>query len=452
MQSNKEHVRAHAFVSRRMVAAVVEGRPDGWQRPLGRTSTGALMGFALATVLVLGFLVFGLIKPGSGPGLREKTTVVVEKETGTRYLVDGGVLRPVTNLASALLAAGPALVVQTLPRRRTAQLPRGNPVGIVGAPDDVPTAAGVVASWWSECVPVPDTPDDAPSGPGTLSFGVGAPPVPVPDATALLVRGPDGDVHLVIDGVRHALDSIPARTALGYASTVPVQVPRPWLAALPPGRAFEPVDVGAAGRPGPVLAGRRTSVGQVLVVRTPLGAPQYHAVTTGGVVTLTEVEARLVLANPVLAKINPGGDPLLVEPAVVAGATRGTWARTQGWPAQVPRPADVTGRDLCVAAGPLGHPWVGTAPAGTARIDGTSPVVRVPAASGVVVEAGAPGGSSSGALSLVDDLGRRYDIADADTLAALGLASAERLRVPAGLLAAVPAGPALDVAAVRAGG
>jgi hypothetical protein len=69
---------------------------------------------------------------------------------------------------------------------------------------------------------------------------------------------------------------------------------------------------------------------------------------------------------------------------------------------------------------------------------------------GAVIEAAAAPGASGGAISVVTDLGRRYGVVDTDVLAALGYRGVEPLRLPASVVALVPAGQVLDPQAARA--
>jgi hypothetical protein len=89
----------------------------------------------------------------------------------------------------------------------------------------------------------------------------------------------------------------------------------------------------------------------------------------------------------------------------------------------------------------------GTAPPGPARVD----LVHVARGQGAVVEAAAspdaPAGS--GTVSLVTDSGHQYALASRELLGRLGYAKVRPTRVPAQLIAYLPAGPALDP--VRAG-
>jgi hypothetical protein len=76
-------------------------------------------------------------------------------------------------------------------------------------------------------------------------------------------------------------------------------------------------------------------------------------------------------------------------------------------------------------------------------------LVAVPPGSGVLARTVDVGGGNAGLLSLIDDRGRRYPIADADALKALGLTAAPQLAVPDGLLRVIDTGPQLAVDAAR---
>ncbi|MBO4207361.1 type VII secretion protein EccB, partial [Micromonospora echinofusca] len=75
--------------------------------------------------------------------------------------------------------------------------------------------------------------------------------------------------------------------------------------------------------------------------------------------------------------------------------------------------------------------------------------VLVEPGQGAVVEAVAAPGAAGGAVSVVTDLGRRYAVTDAAVLGMLGYRTARPLRLPAGVVALVPAGGALDPAVAR---
>lgn len=465
MQTKREQVRAHNFQVRRLVRGVLLAEPDHAEQPFRRSATGTLIGTIIALLILAGFAVYGLLHPAAGPALAEGTNVVVEKETGTRYVVEAGALRPVANLASALLLAGPQLQTQTLSRQRTRQLPRSAAVGIVGAPDDVPTAADVAAAGWSVCVGA----TTATSGlaPTTVvSFGADDRPAPLRPGQGFLVAGPDGALYLVASGTRFAVATAQARNALGYGATVPLRATSSWLAALRPGRTISTLSVDGAGEPGPSTSAGPTTVGQVLAVHQAAGT-QYYLVQRERIVPVTTFEALLLIGNPKLSSVYPQGDaPVVVPGSAIAEATRQLLPAALGWPEVPVDPVSAAGGSACVAAGSDGVPWLGTrgsasaaagagAAAGAAASGPAVPgpaasggtAVRVPPGSGVVVEEANAAGGSTGAVWFVDDTGRRFAVAGAEALGALGFEAAARVKVPTGLLAALPTGPALDIAA-----
>jgi type VII secretion protein EccB len=452
VQTKKEQVRAHNYVARRLSRAVLTGAPDGFDEPMRRTSIGTVVGMALAVVIALGFLVYGLIRPAGGPALNSGTTVVVEKETGTRYLVDNGTLRPVSNLASAMLAlGGPDLVIQQLTAERTGTLPRGPGLGIPGAPDDVPRADRLAQSGWSACT------DAGTSVTGTaprLRLGFGGPPAtPLDERSGLLVDSADGSAYLVTAGRRHPFASPEARAALGYADREPLRVPDAWLAGLAPGRALTTLDVTAVGEPGANVGGRQLPVGTILQVSSPTAEPQNFLVQRDALVTLTEVEQLELLANPQVARVNAAaGGPTRVALDAVVGAVRRPNGNTSDWPSRPPRPVETSGKQVCVVADGAGTTGVEVRPAAEPRPDEPPVSVTLPPGSAALVEPVDPVGGGTNQVSLVDDLGRRYGIADADALAALGLDAVRPVPVPSGLLAVIPAGPVLSTAAAGGAG
>jgi hypothetical protein len=73
--------------------------------------------------------------------------------------------------------------------------------------------------------------------------------------------------------------------------------------------------------------------------------------------------------------------------------------------------------------------------------------IAVPPGRGVVVQSVASPTAAGGALAVVSDLGQRFAVPDAEVLGSLGYAGVTPLRLPAAVVALVPAGRALDPAA-----
>jgi type VII secretion protein EccB len=454
MQTRREQVRAYNYQVKRLVRGVLMGRPEHWDQPFRRSTIGTVVGMILALIAVVGCVLLGLLRPGAGPELAADTTVVVEKDTGTRYVVADGTLRPVANLASALLLAGPQLHVQSLPPGRTRSLPRGTAVGIVGAPDDVPGADGVSKAGWSVCLRATTaTTGLAPSTviafTGTQQLTRQAP------GQGLLVAGPDGMLYLVVADTRYAIATAEARNALGYAATVPLRATKTWLAVLRPGRMITTLDVDHAGSDGPRTSAGTTKVGTVLAVHQLTGT-QYFLVQRTKIVPLTRFEALLLMGSPKLAKLYPHGQaPIVIPESAIAAASRQLLPTSFGWPADPVDPVPVSGRSICVAAGNDGAPWLGLGPADAGEAgdtpsgSGGSKTVLVRPGSAVVAEETNPAGGSTGAVWLVDDTGRSFAVADGESLGALGLDQATKIKVPTGLLTSIQRGPTLSIQAAQ---
>ncbi len=450
MESKKEHVKAHNYVARRLTRSILTGRPDHWEPLYRRSFNGTMIGLLLALLIVIGFLVYGLINPGKGPGLNPGTNIVIEKETGTRYLVQGDTLFPVANLASALLAVGPKLQVQSLSQKKTALLRRGRPVGLTGAPESVPKSSGVVKVGWAACIEG-TTSTSGVVPPLKIDFTRLSRPPSLPTGDGLLVANPSGQVFIVANGTRHQMGSTLARSAAGYAAVAPLRVPDAWLASLKPGRSIVPLSVPGVGEDGPTITGRKTKVGQIIVTRDATAEAANYLVQRQTVIPITPFEAKMLLGNPELDRVNGDSGPLVLTLGRNIGATkRVDLPQSQDWPAIPPRPVKVDGAEICVAANASGTPWVGLrdkreVPAGS----DTDVVLSVPVGSGVLAEAVDPAGGRTGRLTFIDEQGIGCTIGESGALAALGLDTAARVQVPVGLLSAIPAGPALSVSAVR---
>ncbi|MBT8227653.1 MAG: type VII secretion protein EccB, partial [Dactylosporangium sp.] len=107
-----------------------------------------------------------------------------------------------------------------------------------------------------------------------------------------------------------------------------------------------------------------------------------------------------------------------------------------------------------VTAVRMGAPAVestGVATAGSAAVPGTVYVdhVIVRPGAGSLVAATASAGSGAAPVSLVTDLGLRYALAGDEVLGMLGYAGRTPLRLPAEVVALLPAGPALDPQTAR---
>src|SRR5258706_5425271 len=151
MQSRRDQVQAQSYVLGRLTAALVTAEPEALENPHRRILVGTVAGALVAALVVAGFAVYGFLRPGGADSWRAPDTVVMEKETGSRYVLVNGALRPVLNYTSAVLLFGkrPAMVSASAASLRS--VARGVPVGIVGAPDTLPDPAALDGVAWKVC-------------------------------------------------------------------------------------------------------------------------------------------------------------------------------------------------------------------------------------------------------------------------------------------------------------
>jgi len=466
MQSRRDQLQAHVFLTGRMVSAMLRAEPDAQHTPLRRFSVGTVTSLLVAVLLVVGFAVFGFIKPGGSQKFREPGSLVLEKETGTRYVFTDGKLRPVLNFASAKLVLGEDMKVVAVSRRSLAGVPHGQPVGIGSAPDALPDPKHMVGTWWQVCaastqdisgMPQPSAILNVRSGPSGRRLG---------EQEALLVQAPTSAVYLVWNGRRLLLPAGGTVDALGYGAANPVRVSEAWLNALPVGPDVRPSAIAGRGDSGPTLDGKATQVGQLFTVSTAAGE-QSFVLREDGLSAVTKTEAALVLADPSTKISYPDRVvPLPLTAAGLAAAPRATTSSVQdGLPPTPPAAVAVTeGQVPCLdidLGGTAGAqvqvrldappPDAGT-PAPTAVAPGAGGValadrIRVAPGTGLLVRAQPGPGIAGGTLYLLVDTGVRYPLPGDDVARTLGYGDVPPVEVPSTLLSLVPAGQPLDPAA-----
>ncbi|MGO4754884.1 type VII secretion protein EccB, partial [Streptomyces sp. 2MCAF27] len=151
MQTKRDQVQAHMFVMGRLTSAMLRADPDAPESPQGRTNRAVTISILIGILLCAGSFVFGLLSPGTKSSWRDPGTLVINKETGTRYLYLGGRLRPVRNHTSARLLAGDQMKVMTIGSKSLRDTPHGSPVGISGAPDEPPGNGNLTGDPWQVC-------------------------------------------------------------------------------------------------------------------------------------------------------------------------------------------------------------------------------------------------------------------------------------------------------------
>lgn len=290
MQSRRDHLQAYQFATGRLASSLVSGDPGSGEAPMRRSGLGAMFGVLVTVLLVVVFAVYGVLKPVQRTAWAHNGALIVEQGTGNRYLYIGGQLHPTANYASALLAVGSTAAVQQVPRAALAGIPRGVPLGIPGAPEDVAQPSGLLTGAWADCLRRGTSAGEA------LDFAPGA-VHRVPDGTRVLVAGPDGTRYLVWNGTKYEVAARSSLIALGLDTEQPVMATSKWLDALPSGTPIAPAAVPGAGAAGRAVAGAPAKVGRLF--RTDVGGvSHYYVLLADGVAPLTATESALLATEP----------------------------------------------------------------------------------------------------------------------------------------------------------
>jgi type VII secretion protein EccB len=459
--SRRDQLFSYQFMVQRLISAFVYRDAELVQVPFRRAAGNLFIGAMVGVLALAAVGVYGVVRPGGKATWRDEKVLVVEKETGARYVYLNDALHPVVNYASARLILKQAqLKTVNVSQASLRGAPRGVPLGIVGAPDSLPDGARLVRGDWLLCSrpgqneagrPITRSMlfiGDRPGGGHALGGGQG-----------VLVRHPDRSIFLIWNNRRFQIrkpDVVLGALALGQA---PIVAAAPaWINALPQGADIAPIAISSRGSAS-VLAGAR--VGQVVAARSQSGENQFFAVLADGIADITPVQADLLINDPLTAAAYPDGQPEPVVRTDLIQARRS--ARTllpAAGDARPPQttPQIVTGVDrsgLCAAFAGAGAPpqvLIGAsvpvttavstagAPDGTARAD----QVLVGSGYGALVQSMISPDATGGALSVVTDLGVRHPLASAEVASFLGYDAGRIVRMPAGLVALLPDGPALD--------
>lgn len=294
MQTQRDHVHAHTFMMGRLSSALVEGNSTNSQIPGRRPLTGLVLGIILSVLVIAGFGVYGWLRPGGSKAYQQKGVIVVEKETGNRYVYLDGKLHAVPNLTSAMLINGPSATVKLISRNSLKDVPRGPELGIADAPQAVPPADKMVHGPWLACLPgsVVEAPDDTMG----LDLNPSAPATPLGDDAFTVAQSSVGKKYLVTGNRKYPVGSDSVLVALGATNARPVTAPDSWLQWLPTGVTVSPPNIPKAGTPGPDVAGQSHPVGTLFRQHPHSGPDQLFVLRSDGLAPITRTAFRLASA------------------------------------------------------------------------------------------------------------------------------------------------------------
>ncbi|GAB2853813.1 type VII secretion protein EccB [Actinoallomurus bryophytorum] len=463
MQTRRDLYQAHRLMMQRIGMALLAGEPDLPEPPTRRLVVSVFAGLMVGILVVAGFGVWGLLSPGGASGLDAPGTLIIEKETGTKYVYSqqDKKLYPVANYASARLILNTDNVTRKLVSQSSlAKFTRGRPVGILGAPESLPDAAHQVIGPWSVCVHSADNGTGGTHSYASLVVGSPVGGGSLGDGHAVVVHGA-GDAWVVWRNQRMKLPAAEVRPLSG--TDHPTEVSTTWLNAVPEGPDFSPPLVPNRGDEVTGPDGTKATVGTFYISHTVGGTDRWYVLLRDGIAPIKQTEG-VLLQNDPDSRLAYKGQPVPVDinPAVAAAAPQSTSKVSKdGLPDQMPKidPYDAA-TPLCVvyANTATGSQDARVFLGGTVPTPTADPSTSGGSSAGVVDQVVLPSGdgallglltapdqvNSISSYSILTDQGLRFAVPSADIAGKLGFDVKKVAPVPGNLLHLIPEGPALD--------
>jgi len=140
----RHQVSGWRFVMRRIASGVALHDTRMLVDPLRTQTRAVLMGVLMVITALVGCFVFSLIRPN---GSAANNQVLADRSSAALYVRVGDQLHPVLNLTSARLIVGRPVNPTTVKSSELDKIPRGNLIGIPGAPERMVQNTGKDADW-----------------------------------------------------------------------------------------------------------------------------------------------------------------------------------------------------------------------------------------------------------------------------------------------------------------
>ncbi len=302
----RHQVTGWRFVMRRIASGIALHDTRMLVDPLRTQSRAVLMGVLILITGLAGCFVFSLIRPSGSAG---NNAVLADRSTAALYVRVGDELHPVLNLTSARLIVGRPVNPTTVKSTELDRFPRGNLIGIPGAPERMVQNTSHHANW-TVCDAVSEP---AQGGHAAHSTGVtviagppdsrGARGATLGSGQAVLVALPADQgtsTWLLWDGRRSQIDLADhaVTNALGLGSDIPT--PRPIASglfnAIPEGPPLTAPGIPNAGAPAnfSVPAPIGAVVASYGLDQGSSGAVRYYAVLPDGLQPVSPVLAAIL--------------------------------------------------------------------------------------------------------------------------------------------------------------
>ena len=472
MQTRRDQLQAYRFVTRRVMAALLHGEPDTPESPMRKLVVATFSGVMVAVLAVAAFGVWGLLKPGGGAqSIEDPGTLLIEKETGTRYVFNqqDHMLHPMLNYTSARLYLNSDTITErTVSRESLSRYRRGVTLGIPGAPESLPDAGSLVSRPWSVCSRMERSASGTPRSTVTLLAGRDPGGTGIGQNEAVVVRAGVDQYWVIWHNQRLLADQTTIKV-FTVAQEPPVGPA--WLNSLPAGPDFKPPHLAGLGDPASFqLNGVTPLVGQVFTADIVSGGKKYYVALTDGLAPVWETEVALMFGDPSTRTAYPGKNPtaIPVDPASANTHLSPTSVSNSALPHTLPTPATLSDGDsttLCATyPDPKNKPnqirvtQVGNIPTlsdrnsgavGTATDTGSVDQVILPPGEGALVGL-VPGPDQLDRVQtyyLVTEQGQRFPFRSPELVARLGYDTGSAVPLQSNLLGLIPDGPILDTGA-----
>jgi type VII secretion protein EccB len=302
----RHQVSGWRFVMRRIASGIALHDTRMLVDPLRTQSRAVLMGVVLLVTGVAGCFIFSLIRPSGSAGTN---AVLADRSSAALYVRVGDELHPVLNLTSARLITGKPVNPTTVKSSELDRFPRGNLIGIPGAPERMVQNTSHDANW-TVCDGVSGTSRSVHSTGVTVIAGrpdsTGARATTLASKQAVLVDSTNekgSSTWLLWDGRRSEINlsdhAVTNALGLGLGNSE-VPAPRPiaqgLFNAIPEGPPLAAPAIPNAGAPAGFSV--PAPIGAVVVSYTldqnSSGAARYYAVLPDGLQAISPVLAAIL--------------------------------------------------------------------------------------------------------------------------------------------------------------
>ncbi|MEV6255247.1 type VII secretion protein EccB [Nocardia sp. NPDC051911] len=240
-------VSGYRFLVRRMEHALVRRDVRMLHDPMRSQSRAYAAGLILACVALAGCGVLALLRPQGKVG--DDNKILIGKDSGAVYAVIDNVVHPSLNLASARLAVGEAAKPATVKESELGKKPRGQLIGIPGAPSSLPFDKEGKGRAWTVCDSLKtDGTDDRSTSVLVGDLELGDKASAMGKDKALLVKGKEA-TYLIWNKSRARVDVNDPAVAgpLGIRGMTPRPISEGLLNAIPEVNAIVPPTIADPG-------------------------------------------------------------------------------------------------------------------------------------------------------------------------------------------------------------